>query len=199
MNRIGLIFFFLAVFTSSLAQVPPEQLNKLKNQLARAKNDSIRGQTAFELAIGYRFSNVDSSIYYADLALALARKLNALRLQAAVLSLKGATLLEKGKVPESLKCQFDALKISEEIKDTLGKAFVINRIGNTYMELGEYRKANDYYFLSKDLFTSLNNTGMVNNEISNIGNIYELQKMPDSALYYQQIALEASQKNFRPE
>jgi two-component system, NtrC family, sensor kinase len=35
---------------------------------------------------------------------------------------------------------------------------------------------------------------MVNNEISNIGNIYELLKMPDSALHYQQIALDAATK-----
>jgi hypothetical protein len=133
MSRAFLIFFFSGAFTSSFAQVPPEQLNKLKNQLALAQNDSTRGQTAFELAIGYRFSNVDSSIYYADLALEIAKKVKALRPQAAILSVKGATLLEKGKLPESLKCQFEALKLSDELKDTLTKAFVINRIGNTYM------------------------------------------------------------------
>ena len=122
-----------------------------------------------------------------------------------MLSLKGATVLEAGKLPESLRFQFEAMGISEKIKDTSNIAFALNRIGNIYMELGDYRKANEYYFQSKDLFDKIADSGMVYNELSNIGNIYDLMQIPDSGLYYPQIVYEASltttdrQKFTRPE
>ena len=111
-----------------------------------------------------------------------------------MLSLKGATILEAGKIPESLQFQFEALEISEKNKDTSNVAFALNRIGNVYMELEDYKKANEYYFLSKNLFEKIGDTGMFHNEVSNIGNVYELMKMPDSALYYLTIAYEGSKR-----
>lgn len=180
---------------SSMGQLSPKQLDEFKNQLRTAGNDSTRGILYFQLANGYRFSNVDSSLYYADRAYEYAQKTGKLIPKAYVLSLKGATLLESGRLPESMQLQFEALKFGEEAKDNRVMGFIINRIGNTYMELADYRKANEYYFRSKELFESVDDSGMVYNEISNIGNIYELMGIPDSAMYYQRSVYEASEKN----
>ncbi len=174
------------------AQISPEQISTLKERLLTEKNDSARLQLFYDIAYGFRFSNIDSSLFYADLAIDLANKLNAPLIKAHMLSLKGATILEAGKIPESLQFQFEALEISERNKDTSNMAFALNRIGNVYMELEDYKKANEYYFLSRNLFEKIGDAGMVHNEVSNIGNVYELMKMPDSALYYQTIAYEGS-------
>jgi len=189
------IVFFLLSFVlqlNSFSQNTPEQISALKEQLLTEKNDSARLQLFYQLAYGFRFSNIDSSLLYSDVAIDLADKLNNLFIKAHMLSLKGATILEAGKIPESLQFQFEALEISEKNKDTSNVAFALNRIGNVYMELEDYKKANEYYFLSKNFFEILGDTGMFHNEVSNIGNVYELMKMPDSALHYQTISYEGS-------
>jgi signal transduction histidine kinase len=189
--------FFLCSFVlqlNSFCQNTPEQISALKEQLLTEKNDSARLQLYYTLAYGFRFSNIDSSLLYSDVAIDLADKLNNPFIKAHMLSLKGATILETGKIPESLQFQFEALEISESNKDTSNMAFALNRIGNVYMELEDYKKANDYYFLSKNLFEKIRDTGMFHNEVSNIGNVYELMKMPDSALHYLMIAYEGSKR-----
>ncbi|MCX6206979.1 MAG: ATP-binding protein [Bacteroidetes bacterium] len=149
-----------------------------------------------QLASGLRFSNVDSSLYYTDLALDYAVKLQLPLVRAGMLSLKGATVLESGRLPESLQFQFEALDIAQKLKDTATIAMAFNRIGNTYMELADYKKANEYYFRSKELFEVLSDSALIYNEISNIGNIYELMNLPDSALYYQQQVYKASKLRY---
>jgi two-component system NtrC family sensor kinase len=197
MRKILFVVFFYGCFSvSALAQISNEDIAVLKKQLLAATHDSSMLNLTNRLASGYRFSNVDSSLFYTDLALEYAKKLQLPAFQAKMLSLKGATVLESGRLPESLQFQFEAMNISEKIKDSSTTAFALNRIGNTYMELADYRKANEYYFRSKDLFRVLRDSGMYYNELSNIGNIYELLKMPDSALYFQQLVYEASSSKY---
>ena len=181
---------------SSFAQISNQDIVKLKQQLQKAVNDSFKLNLTTQLANGYRFSNIDSSLFYTDIALEYANKLQIPSAQAGLLSLKGATVLESGRLPESLQFQFEALNIGQKIKDTSIVAYALNRIGNTYMELADYRKANEYYFRSKDLFEVLRDSAMFYNEISNIGNIYELMNLPDSALYFQQLVYKASELKY---
>ena len=196
MKKIAfIILLFTALSGISYGQLSGDQIKNLKEQLAKAKHDTTRLDVAFDLASGYRFSNVDSSISYADLGLKLATEMNLPIAKANFLSLKGATLLESGRLPESLQLQFEALKISESIKDTSSKALALNRIGNIYMELADYPKAKEYYFRSKNLFELIGDRSMYYNEMSNIGNIYELLSMLDSALYFQKIVYEKSKEN----
>ena len=188
MKKVFIYFLVSCVLSiTSFGQSTPDEINAFKEQLLLAKNDTIRIQMTGMLANGYRFSNIDSSLFYTDQVIALADKNNLPFIKSSALSLKGATVLEAGKLPESLQFQFEALEISEKIKDTTNIAFALNGIGNIYMELADYKKANEYYFRSKDLFEKIGGIGMVYNEISNIGNIYDLMLIPDSGLYYQQI------------
>jgi len=185
----------LGLVHSSMGQISNEEITELKKQLLVAKHDSTRGRLFYQLAYGYRFSNIDSSLLYSDQAIAVSEKYNLMTIKSQMLSLKGATVLEAGKLPESLQFQFEAMKIAEKIKDTSSIAFALNRIGNIYMELADYEKSHEYYTKSKDLFLKIGDIGMVHNEISNIGNLYYLMQQPDSALYYLQIVYDASLKN----
>src|SRR5688500_5999087 len=108
-----LAFICCCSYNSAKGQLSPKQLDELKNQLQSATNDSTKGMLYFQLANGYRHSNVDSSLYDADLAHEQARKTNFLIAQAYSLSLKGFTLLEAGRIPESMQSQFEALEIAE--------------------------------------------------------------------------------------
>ena len=196
MKRI-LIYILVScgIFLQANSQTTPEDLKVLKEQYQNATSDSTKGPLSYQLAFGYRFSDIDSSLYYTDAAIGYAEKLNLPEIKALLLSLKGATILEAGKLPESLRLQFEALELGEQFKDTSTIAFALNRIGNIYMELADYKKATEYYTRSKELFEKTGDVGMVHNEMSNIGNIFNLMQQPDSGLYYLRIVYEAAQKS----
>jgi len=74
------IFIYLvascALFMQAKSQSTPENLRAIKEQLQNATHDTIRGRLTYELAFGYRFSDIDSSLYYTDAAIGYAKKLD---------------------------------------------------------------------------------------------------------------------------
>lgn len=189
------------MFSNALGQISVDKANDLKMQLADAKIDTVKITIAKKLGSGYRFSNIDSSLVYLDLALKITDEVKSKYAKfsesaiADILSQKGATLLEAGKLPESLEFQYEAFRIATAANNKEIVATALNRIGNTYMELGDYRKAKQHYIESKKMFKLIGNKGMYFNEISNIGNLYDLLKKPDSAIYYQTLAYKEHLKN----
>jgi signal transduction histidine kinase/tetratricopeptide (TPR) repeat protein len=199
MKKAGVtVIFFISMVFSAWGQISNEKIIELKNQLQIASNDSIQMRLYGALASGYRFSNIDSSNFYSDQALKLANKLDLPSVKSSLLSLKSSNALESGNLPQSFQFAVEALKISEKIKNNPSeKGSIFNSIGNIYMELADYRKAIEYYTLSKEQFLTVETVlgGSVLNEVSNIGNVYELMRVADSALYYQQIVYDAALKD----
>lgn len=186
--------FLIAIISScharAKAQVSEKTIEGLRAAFIGATTDSAKVHAAFNLANGYRFSKVDSSNFYNDLARDIAAK-NGLDAQLAeLLSLKGAIVLEEGKLAEALQYELDALDLAKKTGPENIVALSINRIGNVYMELGDYRKALDYYQQSAAICKKTNDL-LYYNELSNIGNIYEKLGMADSALYYLKTVLVA--------
>jgi tetratricopeptide (TPR) repeat protein len=87
-------------------------------------------------------------------------------------SLKAAIVLEEGKLPEALQYGFEALELAEKVYYVHIVGLTLNRIGNVYMELEDYRKALDYYQQSAAIFKKRKEV-IYYNEMSNIGHIYE--------------------------
>jgi len=185
-KRLIIFLLYLVPFGSLFCQLPPEQISRIKNQLNASIADTVKFRIYLDLSQGYRFSNIDSAIHYTDKAIELAQNMNSAAAQAEAYSQKGFIVLETGDLPLSLQSQFKSLSFSEKATIPETEAFALNRIGNIYMELGEYKKAIDYYRKAIDIFTALNKTGYVYNEMSNIGNVYELMGVLDSSEYYQQ-------------
>lgn len=148
-----LLLFFLSttLLPDADGQIPPYEITRLKEQLSRAGSDSARINIFLELSNGYRFSNIDSALSYAENAIELSRRLGQPGLEGNAISQKGYILLEAGEIPEALQSQFTALSIAEQTKDEYLEAWCLNRIGNTYMELGDLGKALNYYKRSKNL------------------------------------------------
>jgi len=148
-----------------------------------------------DLSQGYRFSNIDSALYYTNRALALSRAMQSVANEATALSQLGYILLETGDIPASLQYQMEALHLSEKFSDPVVRGFTLNRIGNVYVEIGDYKKSIDYYRQAIDLFTIAHQQGFVYNELSNIGNAYEMMDELDSAKIYQQRVYEFGRTN----
>jgi len=177
------------------AQLPPDSIAAIKQRLNNAQADSSRFSACMDLSQGYRFSNIDSALYYTNRALALSRAMKSVTNEATALSQLGYILLETGDIPASLQYQMDALHLSEKFSDPVVRGFTLNRIGNVYVEIGDYKKSIDYYRQAIDLFTTAHQQGFVHNELSNIGNAYEMMDELDSAKIYQQRVYEFGRTN----
>jgi two-component system NtrC family sensor kinase len=176
-------------------QVPREEVVAIKDKLQAATSDSARFSISMDLSQAYRFSNVDSALYYTDQAIQLGHAMNNAASEAEGLSQKGFIVLETGDIPQSLQYQLEALRLSEKVSDPVTIGFIINRIGNVYTEIGDYKKAIDYYRRSIEHFTKAGQQGYVHNELSNIGYVYELMGVLDSSKIYQQKVYEFSLTN----
>jgi two-component system, NtrC family, sensor kinase len=153
MQKVKLVIAAIILFHTGLhAQVSQETIAGLRAAYMQETNDSAKMYLAGQLANGYRFSKVDSANYYNDLARELAVKQGLGKAEAELLSLKSAIVLEEGKLPEALQYGFEALELAEKVDYVHIVGLTLNRIGNVYMELEDYRKALDYYQQSAAIF-----------------------------------------------
>ena len=74
-KRLLAIILYGCLSVSSFGQMQNNDIAKLKKLLLTSVHDTARLNLAFQLANGYRFSNVDSSLFYSDVALEYAIKL----------------------------------------------------------------------------------------------------------------------------
>ena len=172
-------------------QVTPREMTNRKHKLLLAGGDTAKVSALLTISGGYRFSNIDSALYYNNRALSLSRKAGWGQGEAYALSDKGSIFLESGDIPNALKYMLAALDIADKISDpyfrALSAANIENRIGNVYMELGEYKTSLLHYRASLVLGRKIK-SGITRNEISNIGNDFEMMGLPDSAkLYFQSV------------
>jgi adenylate cyclase len=197
MQKQFLLLFFLSLLAVQPAtgQLNPLEIAGLKNELAAATSDTARVRIYNELAVGYRFSRIDSGLYFARLAYELSDSLNFTIGKIKALEMQGVILLEAGDIPQSLQCQLLGLSLLEGSPDTSHMASILNRIGNIYMELKQYPSAIKYYRQSEELYVKTGDTGSCKNERSNIGNIYELMGVLDSAKIYQQGVFDYSERH----
>src|SRR5206468_7303989 len=100
-----------------LGQVPREEIIAVRNKLQAATSDSARFTITMDLSQAYRFSNIDSALYYTDQAIQIARAMNNVAREAEGLSQKGFIVLETGDIPQSLQYQLEALQLSERFSD----------------------------------------------------------------------------------
>jgi tetratricopeptide (TPR) repeat protein len=101
-------------------------------RLSLSKEDTSRVLTMADLGYFYRYTNIDSAMFYGNKALALAQQIKFLRGEADALNKLGLTLREKGDLPKSLELQFKALKIAQDNNYILVLANVYRRIGHVY-------------------------------------------------------------------
>ncbi|HET6539675.1 MAG TPA: ATP-binding protein [Chryseolinea sp.] len=194
-TKFLLFFLFTFPLLDVSGQIREHEIAKLKKDLSKAVSDSVRIHFFIELSNGYRFSNIDSALTYVEKAIELSRRVAQPVLEGEAISQRGYIFLEAGDIPKALQDQFLALNIAKNNGALSLEALTLNRIGNTYMELRELRKAIDYYRLSKNLFAQIKDKGFVHNEISNIGNVYEMMGILDSAKSYQQQVFKYSLTN----
>src|SRR6476660_7656255 len=75
-------------------QVPREEVVEMRNKLQAATSDSARFSISMDLSQAYRFSNIDSALYYTDQAIQISQVMNNPAREADGVSQKGFIVLE---------------------------------------------------------------------------------------------------------
>ncbi len=183
-----LIVLFCLLTIGSDAQ--HSKIKRLKSDLDRSKNDTVRFYKLDSLAITFLEFNdsdtikkyIDSSLYYANRAYFIARKLNDPLLKA--IGLRGSSYAYQvsGNLPKALEIELQVLKLYESIKDTIGMAFTYDNIGAIYDDLDEIHLSINYQKKTYELYDKINFIPLKLEAASHLGYAYTLLNMPDSAL-----------------
>ena len=154
----------------------------LKQQLAKAGNDSSRSLIWAGLSYFYAYSSFDSSLLYAEKALKLSNKIDFARGKANALIGFGNLYLRQGDYPMALQYQFQAKELSETFHFKREKAISLTELGFTYQALSDYDRSIAFSMQARELFNG-NSWGFYNveNEIA-ISNTYMATNKKDSAL-----------------
>jgi two-component system NtrC family sensor kinase len=109
---IFFIFCLYLLFNNSL--LAQQNIAGLKEAYLMAKDDSTRQNALLNIIAYYNEINRDSTLYYNEQRLVIAKKSGYKLLEAAVLNVKGYQKMQKGEYAEALKCLQESLKITQD-------------------------------------------------------------------------------------
>jgi two-component system NtrC family sensor kinase len=159
-------------------------VDSLKRQLPNLKEDTTGALLLSDLCYYFRYTNVDSSLYYGNAAISLCKKLRFLRGEADALNKMGLAYREKGDLPKSLELQFKALQISTDNNYIIVKANCLRRIAHVYRDLKDFPAALKFSYSALANSLSIDDTRGVAIEYMNLAITHYDARQIDSASYY---------------
>ena len=174
-------------------------IDSLHHQLATAKDERSRIHAQIDLCSNYRLGNTDSSVYYGQLALSSAQKINYPVGEILALSFMSITLGQVGNLSRALEMAFKALQIAKSKNLESFTSPTLNSIGEIYIVLKDYPKALNYLQQQKKLYDKGEMNEGFGYALYDIGNVFEETNQLDSAKYYELQALEFFRKINREE
>lgn len=142
-----LLAFFIGIgMPSGVAQPsgPVSQIDSLKSLISTSR-DSTLVDIYNQISWDYRNIDIDSSIFFAQEALTLSRKLNYLNGINHSLNYLGIAHRNRSNYSKALGLFFEALKSSEYSKDLQEISYTLINIGNIYIFQTNYDGAIDYF------------------------------------------------------
>lgn len=108
-----------------------------------------------------------------------------------ILTNLGSTYFNAGEGTKAIDFHFRALKIGEELNDSLRIGTALNGIGSVYNNKDDTRdKALEYFLRALPIFRKINNELGEGTVSMNIGEIYKKKRLYDSAIFYLDESLE---------
>jgi two-component system, NtrC family, sensor kinase len=199
------IFLFLFLFIHSKAQ--QSYIDSLQHELKIAQNDTTKITVLIAISQYYGESKPDSSVYFAEQRLTIARKLDLPLDEVDALIYMGYGLVNLGNYPLALQYLVEALKIAEDpgseknirqlsanetpIKARLtALASVHLQLGNVYRATGNIEQQLYHFKQCEKITTEIKDMSLLSFAHIQLGLTYISQEKLDSALYFELRALE---------
>jgi len=155
-------------------------------------NDTIRTRALNSIAFdGFIFSNVDSTRYYAQMAIDLSESFYYKMGIADATKTIGDSYLVGGGYDEAVPFYEKALEIFNEIKSPKGEAYLLNNLAGIYQYQGKLDQSIDMYIWSLDINEQLGNESIFGELYFNIASLYQTLEQYDKAISYAQKAIES--------
>jgi two-component system, NtrC family, sensor kinase len=198
-----LFLLYLPVFVTAQTQ---EQIDSMRLVLKNATNDTTRMDAYLKLGTYYDDVNLDSSLYYDEKGIVIAKQLQLNLNKAEMLTHMSWPLVKMGNYPRSLKVLNEALEIAGDLtnekntwhllKGQTPRSYRIDLLGNVhaafdylYGHTGNYGKQITEAYEGMRLFESVKDTLSQAYTYTDIGNAYFKLNKFDSALYFEHKAL----------
>ena len=198
-RKAKILLLCIALLISITPYAQNSTIDSLRKILQTRQNDTGKVNTLNAISSQFRYENTDTSLYFANIALALAIKLS-YKMGIADAKLRIArTCADQGKYNEGVKICDEALLLYKELfqfATASNKENILKQIGNTYNVTAHNRISQGNYLEGlKNSFLALkvrektgDKLGIANTE-SNIGTIYADQQNYAEALKHLYIAL----------
>jgi two-component system, NtrC family, sensor kinase len=221
MKQLLTLVFFVLTPVVAIAQQDPYvepwsdiQFDSIQIVLNQTSNDTLRMRLSRSLGWRYQEKNRDSSLFFHEQELALARKLNLKLWEADALDQAGWVLAQLKNYPRSLQYFLDAIKIAENpdcekniwlpglfAKDknpstarTTVLGFIYNDMSQLYRSIGNNEKELFWILQSLKIGRSINNYTMLTTVSGNLADQYLKTNQLDSAIFYAKQAIEYMDK-----
>jgi two-component system, NtrC family, sensor kinase len=191
--------FFLFIFSSALANISfaqdtttqKKEYDSLREVLKKTQADTDKIKILVQLAY---INSGDSTIFFSQQAIILSQKNKFLWGEARAKNLIGNYYWNINNYTGALEQYMQALKINEQIDNKKSIASVSGNLGNTYFSLGNFGKALEYSFKSLTLEHTMKLADSDGFDLSTVAKAYSQLNMPDSALYFGNLAIYYSKK-----
>lgn len=185
----NLIVFFLSVlcFVTSYAQ--DQQADSLLKVLKKLDDNEHKSliEVNNALAWSYRDERPDSSLYYANTALLLAREFGYQDLEIQAINYSGVAYRNLSNFSKAFEKYLEALKLSEETGNQEQRGYSLINLGNLYLYQTNFQGAIKYFIQALDQAQSLANKRMVAYSFLNLGRSYKgISEYGQAELYFNQ-------------
>lgn len=155
--------------------------DSLKQELKATRDDSLKAWIFLHLAENNLYIQTDSALYYGEMALKLAQKVNNPEVQIGAMGFMGNALMFKGNLPKALELSFQTMELNKNVWHAgggIGPTY--DNIGFVYYYIGEYNKAMPYF--KKMIQSGQKDIAGVAYGYRNMAMIYAAQNKLDSAM-----------------
>lgn len=178
------VWFYILLSVAAKAAQPP--VDSLKAVLDVSKSIEVKIDVYNALCRYYWYQSLDSSAYYCDQALTLAKLHKYLQGEAVAQYEKGVIERIRGNYLKAAEFYVESLRLCKENGLDYYVAANYNALGVLYKITGEWNEALSYFYHALDV--SSQDDRSKGSIFNNIGEIYLKQERYDSALHYCQLS-----------
>lgn len=172
-----------------------DSLSGLYDEIRKKPVDSTTLELLKQLSIRYRTINPAKALQYAEEGIKTCRKKNYNHYLANFHANKGQIYRQEQQLDLALESFLTAISIYQKFNDYPALIYSWIDVGNVYYDQERYSEATQNYHKALGLAKTQNHPRGKAVAFSNLGQVYDARWMIDSAIYYQQLALQAREES----
>lgn len=179
---------------SLLLHGQPEVLDSLRRAYASATDDSVRWELTKTLFSEFTRVQVDSSLYYAEQAYALAQRTKIPRQLGLSYDILGRAYILQNQYQRGQEYLIEASNIYRDLEEEELLVDVEAIMAKIFLDIGDFDNAEKYLRRALDYHAQFPDRPNILAPLIRFGMLYERREIPDSVLYYTQEALKVGER-----